>query len=66
MTGKVGKGTARQTVRIDHQMWDDFGALADSLGTDRSVLIREFIAWMLDQPNAKMPSRSSRRDGVDA
>jgi hypothetical protein len=61
VTEKSGRGTARQTIRIDTKTWDAFGALATRMGTDRSSLIREYVDWMLREPDAKAP----RRPGAD-
>lgn len=57
VTGRSGRGTARQTVRIDEALWERFGAVAESQDTDRSALLREFIAWYVRDQGAKMPKR---------
>jgi hypothetical protein len=61
VTKKVGKGTARQTIRVETEVWEDFGATADRLGSDRSALIREYILWAIRREGASPP----RRPGPD-
>lgn len=57
MTGKSGKGTARQTVRVDEDLWSTFGRLTTAAGDDRSSVIRAFIRWYNGDPAAVLPSR---------
>jgi hypothetical protein len=38
-------------------LWDRFGELAAAVGSDRSTVIRELIAWYVRQPGAKLPNR---------
>lgn len=52
------KTPARQ-MRIGDE-WYDFDAAAKAAGTDRATLVREFIAWYLRDPGAKMPARPDR------
>lgn len=49
------KTPARQ-IRIGDE-WYDFDAAAKSQDTERAAVIREFIAWYLRRPGAKMPQR---------
>lgn len=49
VTGRSGKGTARQTIRIDATLWDEFGELATSVGTDRSAVVRDLIREWVEQ-----------------
>lgn len=44
VTGKSGRGTARQTIRVDEDLWARFGAACDAADTDRSVVLRAYIA----------------------
>ncbi len=47
--------TPRQTIRIDVDLWDAFGR---AVGVrERGRAIREFIAWYLRRPGAKLPQR---------
>jgi hypothetical protein len=57
VTGRSGRGTARQTVRIDPELWDRFGVAARSAGVDRSSVLREFIRWYVHE--AGLPERPS-------
>lgn len=54
VTGKSGRGTARQTIRVDEPLWERFGGIAEP---DRSTVLREFIRWYLREPGAKAPKR---------
>lgn len=57
VAGRSGRGTARQQFRLDEALWDRFGAAVTSAGTDRSTVLREFIAWYVREPGAKLPTR---------
>jgi hypothetical protein len=57
MTGRSGRGTARQTIRVDEDRWNQFGETADTAGTDRSKILNEFIAYYNREPGAKPPKR---------
>ncbi|MGF2208992.1 hypothetical protein [Streptomyces albidoflavus] len=52
------KTPARQ-IRIGDE-WYDFDAAAKAQGTDRATVIRNFIAWYLRQPGAKLPERPDK------
>lgn len=53
-TEMAGTHTPRQTVRVDADLWRDFGEVADP---DRSSVLRDFMAWYAGRPGAKMPRR---------
>jgi hypothetical protein len=57
VTGKSGRGTARQTIRVDEALWDRFAEVATLDETDRSAVLREFIRWYIGEPGADMPQR---------
>ena len=59
VTGRSGRGTARQTVRVDEDLWSRFGEVAEP---DRSAVLREFISWYVRDPGAKMPKRPAVLD----
>lgn len=60
VTGKSGRGTARQTIRIDEALWRQFDAARTRADKkDRSEVIREFIRWYVREPGAKLPKRPS-------
>jgi hypothetical protein len=46
--------TPTRPIRIDLDLWDRFGALAEP---DRSAVIREFVRWFVREPGAKLPQR---------
>ena len=42
--------TPQRVIRMDDQLWDELGRLADQLGTDRSAVIRELArSWVKRQ-----------------
>lgn len=56
----------RRTIRIDGELWDGFGEVAQQLRTTRSELIRTYVLWLLEKPGARPPSRPSRLDNCDS
>ncbi len=66
VTGRSGRGTARQTIRVDESLWERFEAARQQAGaTDRSAVIREFIRWYVHERGDKgkpvqMPKRPAR------
>jgi len=51
--------TPLQNVRVDPDLWDRFDKAigrADP-GSDRSKTLRQFIAWYVREPGAKLPAR---------
>lgn len=64
VTSRSGKGTARQTIRIDEELWDKLDAAAQALGTDRSAYIREFARWAVREKGAKMPRRPAGAEDI--
>ena len=45
-------GTRRQSIRLDPDLWDRFGELAQP---DRSSVLREFVRWYVGEKNARIP-----------
>lgn len=62
VTGKSGKGTARQTIRMDEDLWEELDAATKAARTDRSAALREFARWYVHRKGAKMPRRPSSED----
>ena len=54
---KSGRGTARQTIRVDEALWEQFGKETASAESDRSAVLRDFVRWYVREPGAKMPKR---------
>lgn len=48
--------------RIDAEEWQAFGDAVPQ-DTDRSAVLRDFVAWYLRRPGAKMPKRPDMHDG---
>jgi hypothetical protein len=57
VTGRVGRGTARQTIRIDEADWELLRVRTAEAGTDRSAVIRAFVDWYNGKPEAELPQR---------
>lgn len=52
--------TTNRVVRVPDDDWTDFGEL---VGTrHRSALLRQFIAWYLRRPGAKLPKRPEPKE----
>lgn len=63
MTGRSGRGTARQTIRMDEALWEKLGEAADRADTDRSVILRDFARWYTHEKGAKLPRRPTPPTG---
>lgn len=57
VTVKSGKGTARQTIRMDEDLWEKLDEAAKAVGTDRSSYLRDFARWAVREKGARMPQR---------
>jgi metal-responsive CopG/Arc/MetJ family transcriptional regulator len=57
VTGRSGRGTARQTIRVDQDLWTRFDEAAKRLGVDRSTWLREAVRWCVGEPDAAPPRR---------
>jgi hypothetical protein len=49
--------TQHRSVRVSDDDWTELGKVAAEQKTDRGTLIKEFIAWYLRRPKAKLPAR---------
>ena len=51
--------TPSQNFRVDADLWDRFGNAIERAepGSDRSKTLRQFIAWYVREPGAKLPAR---------
>lgn len=57
--GNKGQGapTPTRPIRINPDLWDRFGTATKRQDTDRSEVLREFMAWYARDPGSKMPKR---------
>lgn len=46
-------------MRIEEDLWEPFGKLVGE--RNRSTVIRQFIAWYIRKPGAKLPERPPAR-----
>ncbi|TDC63863.1 hypothetical protein E1258_09455 [Micromonospora sp. KC207] len=51
------KGTSLQSFRVATDLWRRFAERAKLAGTNRSEVLRRFIAWYLREPDAELPER---------
>lgn len=66
LSGVTSKGTARQTIRVDPNLWALFGQSAEESGSDRSAVLRDFMRWYNREAGAKLPKRPvSRSDQAE-
>lgn len=49
--------TPKRGIRIADDLWTEVGAATRAQGTDVTALTRDFYAWYLRRPGAKMPQR---------
>ncbi len=57
VTGRSGRGTARQTIRMDEELWNRLGAAAERVNLDRSEVLRRFARWYVGEPDIELPER---------
>lgn len=51
--------TPVQRFRLDGDLWEQFGQAVRSADpdADRSKTLRQFVAWFVREPGAKLPTR---------
>lgn len=49
--------TPKRGMRIPDELWDELAAKAGAEGTNATELTKDFYAWWLRRPNAKLPKR---------
>lgn len=49
--------TPVRPIRVEATLWDEFGKAAVASDTDRSAVLRAFMAWYARRPGAKLPAR---------
>lgn len=49
-------GTRGRMIRVDDELWLAFKRACEDKGTDRSTVLREFMAWYVGTTN-KVPTR---------
>lgn len=57
------KGTDRQTVRVDEDLWAEYGQACAAEGTDRSADLREHMRRKIRRwRRSTAPERAARED----
>ncbi len=65
LKGVTSKGTNRKSIRVEPELWDEFGrALVDRDG-GRSGVLREFMRWFLKKPGAELPESKDAAQAED-
>lgn len=57
---EVGTRTVTRRVRVDDELWADFGATCAVKGVDRSAYLREVMRWAIHDPDGKRPIAPKR------
>lgn len=55
----VAGRTPVRPIRVDANLWNEFGQATAAGDTDRSAALRAFMAWYARRPGAKLPVRPS-------
>lgn len=56
-TTTADNSTMPRPIRVPPALWEEFGDVADQLGSNRTALILDFMRWMARHPGTKMPKR---------
>jgi hypothetical protein len=59
MVKRSGRGTARQSIRLEESLWEKFGQMVGK-DSDRSAVLRDFIRWYIGEAGAEPPKRPGR------
>jgi hypothetical protein len=54
----TSKGTDRRTIRVDPDLWDEFGEWASGFPGGASGALRACMRFLLGKPEATMPTRA--------
>ena len=54
--------TPTRGVKIDPELWDEFGRAATAEGTDRSTLVEQWVQWHLHKRGARAPQQAPAPD----
>ncbi|SMD24230.1 hypothetical protein SAMN05660733_07685 [Lentzea albidocapillata] len=53
-----GEGkTPVRPIRVEDDLWAEFGEACGEIGHDRSSALRAFMEWLARRPGAKLPQR---------
>jgi hypothetical protein len=51
----TSRGTDRRTIRVEPELWNEFGAATVDDEDGRSGILRQFMRWYLGKPDAELP-----------
>lgn len=60
-----GENTPPRQVRVEDELWQPAEQAAKRAGTTRAAVIRQFLAWYLRQPGARLPERPERVSPIE-
>lgn len=52
-----GYGLKRRTIRVEKDLWHQFGAACKQVDAERSAVLRAFARWYNGKPGAELPDR---------
>jgi hypothetical protein len=59
----TSKGTDRKTIRVDPELWEQFGAATADHKDGRSGDLREYMRWRVKNPDVALPGTSEGDGG---
>ncbi len=62
LTSVTSKGTDRKTIRVDPDLWEQFGTATSRHKDGRSGDLREYMRWRIKHPDVQLPTDSDEGD----
>lgn len=56
LSSVTSRGTNRKSVRVQSDLWDEFGQATADYRDGRSGALRDFMRWFLGKPGATLPN----------
>lgn len=63
LSGVTSRGTDRKSIRVDSDLWDEFGEATAERKDGRSGVLREYMRWFLRKPDAALPEPDALEEG---
>jgi hypothetical protein len=54
--------TPQRAIRIPDKRWEATERSAKAIGSNRSEVVNDMLAWFVREPNAKLPKRPAEDD----
>lgn len=55
--------TPHRPIRVDQDLWDEFGALVGD--RNRARMVRDYIRWYVGRPGVAAPKRPTKSERTD-